>query len=199
MDCLEVKNQLMEFADNELPERELEAVRLHLNRCLDCSQKYQLLLDITRGIAQLPHYEPSSQFNNKVLAALGINAARTTTVSAWLRWAIRLSVMVIAGWVSILIFVLFPRTAPFIHQLAAKYIDHPLKGLLMFERYLWHLIYAVNDIFIVAINTIIPVLLTPRIAAQFIIVSFAAIVLIKLIFNLSFSQRTSVAMKGVAS
>jgi hypothetical protein len=70
MNCKKIKNQLLLYLDNELPEMQQLKVQQHLASCTDCSKRLKQLENIWRFSEDIEKVEPSGSLWTGIAAKL---------------------------------------------------------------------------------------------------------------------------------
>lgn len=88
MKCDEVLNLLDPLVDQELPDREQDAVRLHLDRCPTCQRELHQINELRKMLKQAPrHAVPESLMNNvsTLIANADGQGAPALNLSSWMK------------------------------------------------------------------------------------------------------------------
>jgi anti-sigma factor RsiW len=101
MNCDEIKQLLPDLLDGNLEPGLTNSMKRHLTGCPGCRREHKILRSMCLGIANLPVFEPSSRFNQKVLLSLGLQPT-STAVPAWAKPAIGLGLGLMGAWVALL-------------------------------------------------------------------------------------------------
>lgn len=67
MDCRRVRRFLSRYQDGELEPGQNAAVEQHLSTCTNCSQEFEILLQVTTGVKTLPAIETDPHFSARVM------------------------------------------------------------------------------------------------------------------------------------
>jgi len=89
MNCDEVMNLLDPFADQELPDRERDAVKLHLDGCPACQRELRQINDLRKTLKQVPRHAVPDHLMNGVRERIADAATadnRIITRMPWDRW-----------------------------------------------------------------------------------------------------------------
>lgn len=99
MNCQETNIKLQELLDGALETAEAKSVKGHLRSCPECRSEYRLLKRTATSLAGLPEFQPSREFNQKVLTALGLEL-QPRTLTAWAKLAIGSGLFTAATWLA---------------------------------------------------------------------------------------------------
>jgi len=70
MNCTETRRYLSAFLDNEVPARQGEDIRAHLDTCPSCRQEWQLLTQLDTRLKKLPDIEAGLAFTARVMGRI---------------------------------------------------------------------------------------------------------------------------------
>ena len=135
MDCKETRLRMDALLAGDLTGEERRLVRRHIRTCRECRQEYYLLKGIKQSLADMPSYEPSPQFNARVLFRLGMEPASVLTqFPAWAKWLISGFLALTSLWV---VFIAFAVRTEFAILAISRFIlwmkneAHVLANILM--------------------------------------------------------------------
>jgi len=86
MNCDEVLNLLDPLVDHELPDKEQDAVRLHLGQCPACQRELHQLDELRKKMKQVPRYAVPEQLTNGLTERISVAANRSAPAVSWNRW-----------------------------------------------------------------------------------------------------------------
>lgn len=97
MTCDRIESMLCTFVDGELSGHDLRVVREHVSRCPHCALELDEIRRIKSLIADLPAFEPSADFEDRlVMSVLGPEPAEVRRRST-LRWSAGLAACAVFG------------------------------------------------------------------------------------------------------
>ncbi|VAW67582.1 hypothetical protein MNBD_GAMMA09-2286 [hydrothermal vent metagenome] len=68
MNCTEVQTELDDYIDNDLLQRESQAVHMHINNCSACKKRLDEATEVREALKTLPLAEASDGFENRLFA-----------------------------------------------------------------------------------------------------------------------------------
>lgn len=71
MQCKEINNLMMKYFDGNISEIELEQLLRHNQKCLDCTEEFEILKDAIYSIATLPEIDPPLELTANIMTAVG--------------------------------------------------------------------------------------------------------------------------------
>jgi len=114
MKCEEVFSLLDPLADGELPDREQDAVRLHLDGCPNCQRELHQIKELRKTLARTPRFVAPDSLESSVRELIADADGLSAPRSSWNRWMRSVATHAAAALVGAVFFygVFVPSDAP---------------------------------------------------------------------------------------